>query len=137
MSWANEQFPLSLSRYVGSCAANAEQEIALGRFPNNGARLLRVAFYPDGDIETDTTSGFAFHLLNKGTAGTVNTTIATYTATTAAATLSKYKELALTFSTASGAQSVTEDQYLTWKETTIGTGTARANGVVRVEYTLV
>lgn len=137
MSWANEQFPLSISRYVTSCAANAGQELALGGFAGNSARLVRVAFYPDSDIETDTTSGFAFHLLNQGTAGTANTTIATYTATTAAATLGKFKPIVLTFSTASGAQDVTEDQGLTWKETTIGTGTARANGNVVVEYTLV
>ena len=136
MSWANDQLPVSFTRFVTSCAANAEQELALGGFPANKVRLVRVSFFPDTAIETDTTSGFKFYVLNKGTSGTANTTIATYTATTVGATLAAYKAIELTFSTASGAQHVSEDQYLTWKETTLGTGTARANGFVQVEYTI-
>lgn len=134
---ANQQWPLMYSRYIGSCAANAEQELALGGFPSNKIRILRAAFVPDTDIETDTNSGFAFHILNKGTVGTLNTTIATYTAGTVAATLSRYKRMALTNSTATSAMVVDDGQLLTWKETTIGTGTARANGQVQIEYVLI
>jgi hypothetical protein len=133
---ANRQWPLSVSRYIGSCAADAEQELALGGWPNNRSQLLRATFFPDTAIVTDTTSGFALHLLNKGTSGTANTTIATYTATTAAATLGAYKPISLTFSTATGYTVVDEDEVLTWKETTLGTGTARANGQLHIEHTL-
>lgn len=131
---SNRQWPLSYTRHISSCAANAGQEIALGGWTNNRAQLLRVTFFPDTDIVTDTDSGFYFYLLNKGTSGTANTTIATYTATTAAATLGKYKPISLSLT--SSLSSVSEDEMLTWKEATLGTGTARANGIVHIEYTL-
>lgn len=131
---SNRQWPLSYTRYITSCAANAGQELALGGFPNNRAQLLRVSFFPDTDIETDTDSGFYFYVLNKGTSGTANTTIATYNSGTAAATLSKYKAIDVPIT--GSLSSVDEGEYLTWKEATLGTGTARANGFVLVEYTL-
>lgn len=131
---SNRQWPLSYTRYITSCAANAGQELALGGFPNNRAQIVRVSFFPDTDIVTGTAAGFYFHVLNKGTSGTANTTIATYTATTAAATLAKYKAIDIPLT--SSLSSVDEDEYLTWKEATLGTGTARANGFVLVEYTL-
>ena len=133
---ANRQWPLRYTRYVGSVADNAEQELALGGLPNNRHQILRAAFVPDTAIVTDTTSGFYFHILNKGTSGTVNTTIATYTATTAAGTLAAYKRIELTNSTATDAMVVAEGELLTWKEATLGTGTARANGEVQIEYIL-
>lgn len=131
---SNRQWPLSYTRYITSCAANAGQELALGGFPNNRAQIVRVSFFPDTDIVTGTAAGFYFHVLNKGTSGTANTTIATYTATTAAATLAKYKAIDIPLT--SSLSSVDEDESLTWKEATLGTGTARANGFVLVEYTL-
>lgn len=131
---SNRQWPLSYTRYITSCAANAGQELALGGFPNNRAQIVRVSFFPDTDIVTGTAAGFYFYVLNKGTSGTANTTIATYTATTAAATLAKYKAIDIPLT--SSLSSVDEDESLTWKEATLGTGTARANGFVLVEYTL-
>lgn len=133
---ANRQWPQMYTRYIASCAANAAQELALGGFPNNRAEIVRAVFVPDTDIVTDTDSGFYFYLLNKGTSGTLNGTIATYTATTAAATLGKYKLIELTNSTTSGDMVIESDEVLTWKEGTLGTGTARANGNVQIEYIL-
>ncbi len=133
MSWMNRQLPLYITSRISSVAADAEQEVMLFESATNNIEILSARFTPDSNIVTDNDSAFGFYLVNEGTSGTLNTTVASFTATTTAATFSATQSIALTLSTASGATEIEAGEVLTWKETTIGTGTARANGVVTIE----
>ena len=131
---ANRQWPLSISRNVLASLANIE--IAVGGWPNNRAQLLRVALFPDTSVITTADNGYIVHLVNKGTAGTASTTLATFTSSTAAGTLAAYVPISLTMST-TASLIVAEDAVLTWKQTTVGANpNTVAAGVVRIEYTL-
>lgn len=132
MSWMNAGDPGIVMKTISSVAAAAEQEKMVAAFSHD-VRIIAARFIPETAMITDTTSGFAFDLAVHDTGGTLASTVATYTATTAAATLPATVPVALTVI---GSQStVTAGYVLTWKERTIGTGTARANGELVVEYT--
>jgi lysozyme family protein len=130
MGWMNRQDPYSISVPISSVAANAEQEVPVACFSND-IRILQAYFVQATAIVTDTTSGFAMQLRAHDTGGTLSGTLATYTATTAAATVAATVPITLSATTTS---TLPAGHMLTYAETTIGTGTARANGVLNVEY---
>lgn len=132
MSWLNAGAPNRLAVRITSCAANAQQELMLGAFGAD-VRVIACRFVPDTAMVTDSDSGYALDLVTHDTGGTLSTTVATYTATTAAGTCPATVPVSLTVT---GSRSTVPAGYvLGWKERTIGTGTARANGVVVIEYT--
>lgn len=142
MSWMNRQLPQQWHIPISSCAANAEQELMLGEATTNRIRIVAVSFTNKTAIVTDTDSGFRFDLMNAGTSGTLGRTVASFLANTAAATLAATQSIALTLSTATWTDSQTATrknteieagEVLVWKESTVGTGTARSDGVVNIE----
>lgn len=134
MSWMNRQLPGQFRVRIGSCAANAEQELMLGECTTNNIRIMAAVFTGESSIITSTAAAFGAYLVNQGTSGTLNTTVANYGGTLVGATLAATQSISLTLSTVSGATQIDSGEVLTWKETTVGTGTARSNGAITVEY---
>lgn len=134
MSWRNRQFPGILSLPIGSVAANAEQERSILELENNDIEIISARFVPDTAIVTSTAAGFTFQLVNKGTSGTAAGTVASYTGNTVAGTLALKQGVAMTL--AAGMETISAGEVLTWKETTLGTGTARYNVNVIIEYVI-
>lgn len=135
MSWMNRQVPGILTFAVSSVAANAETEKALFEFSND-VQIIAARFTNDTEIKTSTAAGFNFALVNEGTAGTLGTTVA-YSSNTVGATLGATQSIDFTMSTVSGATELDAGEVLAWKETTVGTGTARSNGYVTIEYVII
>ncbi len=142
MSWMNRQHPVPLVIPISSVAADAETEKALFELGND-IEIVAARFTNEDAIVTDTDGGFTFALINEGTAGTLGRTVASYVATTAAATFGATQSISLSVSTATWTDSgsatrrateVEEGEVLAWKETTIGTGTARSDGHLTIEY---
>jgi len=133
MSWMNAGNPIAITKAISSVAANAEQEKMVGTFSQD-VRIIAAYLIPDTAMVTDTDSGYALDLAVHDTGGTLATTVATYTATTAAGTNPATVRVPLTVITSQS--TVTAGKVLTYKERTIGTGTARSNGQLVVEYTI-
>ncbi len=134
MSWMNKQVPGQFRWSISSVAANAGQEVMLGATAANKIRIVSACFTPATAMVTDTDSGFALYLMNQGTVGTLGQTVASKVFTTAAATAAASVPISLTLASDADDQVLSASDVLTYKETTIGTGTARANGVLTVEY---
>jgi hypothetical protein len=126
----NRQDPRRETIRISSVAANQGQEVCAVCAPSNAVRIVRVRYIPDTQIVTSAAAGFVLALVNVGTAGASATTVASGTFNTAATYPAKVPiSLAL-----SSNRDVSAGEVLTWKESTVGTGTARANGAVVIEY---
>ena len=126
----NLQDPRRETIRISSVAANQGQEVCAMCAPNNSVRIVRVRYIPDSQIITSAAAGFVLALVNAGTAGAGATTVASDTFNTAATYPAKVP-ISLTLSSS---VDVSEGEVLIWKESTVGTGTARANGAVVIEY---
>ena len=144
MSGMNRQTPQALVFPISSVAANATAEKCLLEL-RNSIEIVAARFTPDTAIVTDTDSGFLFAILNEGTAGTLGRTVASYLGNTIAATLAATQSIELGLSTATWTDSHTATrrateieagEVLSWKEGTVGTGTARSNGFLTIEYVI-
>lgn len=137
MSWMNRQVPGVLTFPISSVAANAETEKCLVELSKD-IQIVSARFTNDTAMATDSTSGFVLALINEGTAGTLGQTVASFNGDTVSdLALAATQSVELSLSTATGATEIDAGEVLAWKETTIGTGTARSNGYVTIEYVIV
>lgn len=131
---ANEQYPLSFTKNIASVAANAEAETILFA-PSQRVLITKVSAIYASTLVTDTDSGSALYVYNRGTSGTATAkTVASKTYTTVAATASATVRTELTMSTVSSDISVEDNEVLTLKRATIGSGTAIPTLDLMVEY---
>lgn len=145
MSWMNRQVPAALVIPISSVAANAGTEKVLFEL-RNSIEIVGARFVGDREIKTDNDSGFTLAILNEGTSGTLGRTVASRVANTVAATFAATQSIELTPSDATWTDSQTATrratevdagEVLSWKESTIGTGTARSNGQLIIEYVII
>ena len=131
MSWANKQHPNIVSGRA-TLAATTEYEIPVFSAKSNQVRILNVGFVPDAAQVHTTSVGYAIYAVNKGTAGTLASTIGVYGDTALAGTVAAAQRADLTLT--GSLTTLSAREVLAIKKATLGSGTF--NGWVNwfVEY---
>ena len=116
----NKQEPLMIGQRTESVALG-DVEYALGSHVSNDIKIVAASWIPENAMASTTANSVSFHLINEGSAGTLNTTVASWSIGTATAqTLTAFKRYDLTV--VGTCSTVTEDSVLQWKALTVGAG---------------
>lgn len=115
----------------------ADTEIPIFVTQNNKAHITRASMLFDAAVASTTSNGLLFYLINEGTAYTLNTTIASYSLSTlAATTLTAGYKYEMTLSSTEADTIVDPDEVMSFYQKTLGSGVVSGGIHVVVEYVL-